>query len=142
MNTLTDSEVLKIYSYDPDSGSLYKNGEITGTIAGHGYLYTTSGIGNRWSVHRLAWFLHYKSWPTGVIDHINRNKLDNRISNLRDVSQTINLLNHGKPFSGIYKNRSKWRVRVGRKGEAGTYHCFGQALKARNDKLKEVINES
>ena len=41
--------------------------------------------------HRVAWALHYGSWPDGVIDHINGCTADNRIENLRDVSQAENV---------------------------------------------------
>ena len=47
----------------------------------------------RYYLHRLAWFYMYKKWPEGVIDHINRIKTDNRISNLRDVSGKGNAAN-------------------------------------------------
>jgi len=36
---------------------------------------------------RLAWFLYYGDWPKHTIDHINKNSLDHRIENLRDVTQ-------------------------------------------------------
>ena len=37
--------------------------------------------------HRIAWALHYGSYPNGQIDHINHIRNDNRIVNLRDVSR-------------------------------------------------------
>jgi hypothetical protein len=43
--------------------------------------------------HRLAWLYVYGSYPKNVIDHINRVRDDNRISNLRDVTYTQNALN-------------------------------------------------
>jgi outer membrane protein assembly factor BamB len=49
--------------------------------------------------HRVAWMLHYGSWPTSEIDHLNGERHDNRIANLRDVSKSINLQNQRKATS-------------------------------------------
>jgi hypothetical protein len=43
--------------------------------------------------HRLAWLLHYGEWPSGHIDHINGVRNDNRIANLRNVTNKINCQN-------------------------------------------------
>ena len=55
-------------------------------------------------VHQLVWFAHYGLYDTNkyVIDHINHIKTDNRIENLRLVSQSVNIINishkNGKQF--------------------------------------------
>ena len=43
--------------------------------------------------HRVAWALYYGDWPKCEIDHINGNRQDNRIDNLRDVSVSENQRN-------------------------------------------------
>ena len=95
-------ELKEILSYDPFDGvftwiSVSKfHSEKNGNVAGcenNGYHYVKIDS-IRYKAHRLAWFYTHKEWPYGVIDHINGDGLDNRICNLRDVSQTINAQNH------------------------------------------------
>lgn len=132
----SEKEALKgLYLYDPLTGDITLDGSRKGWVNKNGYTYISTPLGKKFLAHRLAWLLYYGDWPTGNIDHINRDRSDNRIENLRDVSQSVNLLNHGKPFSGIYKKRKSWVVKVGRKGHVGTYKCFGKALKARNERM-------
>lgn len=59
---------------------------------GIGYIKITIGR-KRFYAHRLAWYFVHKKWPKGTIDHINGNRSDNRIKNLRDVSHRQNCLN-------------------------------------------------
>lgn len=67
-------------------------GKPAGTMSKGGYL--RASIERRmYAVHRIAWKMHYGSDPSGVIDHIDGDKLNNRIANLRDVTQAENLYN-------------------------------------------------
>lgn len=53
--------------------------------------------------HRLAWFYVHGKWPKLYIDHINRNKSDNRICNLREATAAQNAQNShplGRGISG------------------------------------------
>jgi len=88
-------------SYDPESGHLYwaktmsgraKAGNLAGSKNGEGYIQVQ--VKKRaYLAHRVAWFLTHGNWPENDIDHINGDKTDNRIKNLRDVSKSMNQRN-------------------------------------------------
>jgi len=75
--------------------------------------------------HIVAWVCANGSFPVGVIDHINRDKWDNRYENLRDTTVLINNLNRdtqannksGAPGVDWCKKKWQWRarIRVGKK---------------------------
>lgn len=97
-----------------------------GTIGKSGYL-NANFNGKRHSVHRLAWVYYYGEPPVGVIDHINGIKTDNRIVNLRDVSQSHNCQNRkvaatNNLSSGLLgvtwsKKSCKWQAQIGINGK-------------------------
>ena len=98
---LLSAENLKeLLNYDPKTGSFhwrvsYGNavaGSPAGTERKSGY--AVIGLcGEKFRVHRLAWLYVHGCWPKGTIDHIDTDKSNNRISNLRDVSQSLNKQN-------------------------------------------------
>jgi hypothetical protein len=104
-----------------------------GMVGGHGCL-----------AHRVAWALHYGEWPDDQIDHINGVTDDNRISNLRVVTNQENQKNRtmsSNNTSGITgvvwdKFRRKWRARItvnGRKLGLGRFKTLEEAAAARKE---------
>lgn len=96
----TEAEVRQWLRYEPDTGKFFwvrspNKRKPVGSDAGSFYnLAVSITIGGRRALaHRLAWLLTYGKWPSAVIDHINGNPADNRIVNLRDVSQSVNMQN-------------------------------------------------
>lgn len=87
--------------------------------------------------------------PKGfVIDHINRNPLDNRKCNLRIVTQDINMANVSfisKNKSGhknIYKDKNKWRVLICTNyiiKNYGSHNTIDEAINARDRAFKRDI---
>lgn len=92
--------------------------------------------------HRLIWFFVHKRWPINDIDHINGNKQDDRLCNLREATRSQNMFNsklkrnNSSGRKGIVwdKRRLKWRVRmVVKQNEiyVGRFDSFNEALAAR-----------
>lgn len=78
------------------------NAKFAGAVAGStrhdGYI-NIPIEGNSFPAHRIAWALHYGAWPKHSIDHINGNRADNRIDNLREAMPWQNSHN-AKKMSG------------------------------------------
>lgn len=110
------------------------NAKHAGTEAGvatdtHGYKAITV-FNKRYLVHRLIWAIHYGVWPSGQIDHINGDRSDNRIENLRDVSQSQNQKNakrrsdnkSGVPGVSWHARYAKWQAAISNDGKR---KCLG-----------------
>lgn len=145
----------ELLSYDPDTGDLfwksYRNSQAierqkAGSINNYGYCVV--GIDNKvYQAHRVIWAMYYGQWPDDEIDHINRNRVDNRIANLRCVSGNINMKNKSKSkanssgHTGVYKTKEgRWmaRICVDRKLlNLGTYESIEEAVAVR----KRAVNK-
>ena len=93
-------------------------GDIAGCIGCRGY--KTTGIGGKaYLIHRIIWLWHHGYIPENDIDHIDCNKLNNHIENLREGSHRCNMRNRKqqKSFSGIKgiyqdKTKNKWTASI------------------------------
>lgn len=91
-----------ILRYDPETGQFtwlinstrMKRGSVAGTTSTRGYV-AIKIDGQLYKAHRLAWYFSTEVWPDSAleIDHINENKGDNRIINLRLVTRSENQKN-------------------------------------------------
>ena len=90
-----------------------------GDIAGNFDRYVLIMLdGKRYYAHRLAWLYVHGEWPEGEIDHINRNKHDNRIENLRLVTSAENKWNVGGAVGvSFYKRTGKWTAQMRTNGK-------------------------
>lgn len=101
---LTPETLRLLIHYDPETGIFrwarnrkggMKAGDVAGCVDDLGYIRMTVN-GKRVRGQQLAWFYVHGEWPTMDIDHINGNRQDNRIVNLRHVSRKLNLQNMKK----------------------------------------------
>jgi hypothetical protein len=130
--------------YDPETGVItwikprqkIQVNNIAGYIKPDGYLQIRFK-GKNYYAHRVAWYLHYGVWPTNHIDHINGITNDNRISNLRDVTRSKNLLNqkrHREKTVKYYtynKQSQLWKVQKRINGKKTFFGYFETEEKAR-----------
>jgi len=115
-----------------------KAGQEVGCDNGQGYLVVMCRY-KLYMVHRVIYFLETGSWPKGVVDHVNGNTLDNRIENLRDVSQGKNTRSYGPAhkdstsnYRGVhwFKRDSRWQAQIyckGKKHHLGYFDCEREA---------------
>lgn len=99
--TLDRGFLLQHLRYEPDTGHFFwlqkggaarKMGVPAGSVSSNGYVQICFKR-RFWSAHRLAWFIHYGTWPVDDLDHINRVRTDNRICNLRPATRSQNAAN-------------------------------------------------
>jgi hypothetical protein len=124
-------EVRQLFDYDADTGQLrwrvgQRAGGIVGTPNDKGRL-TVWAKGKQYYVHRLIWLWAYGEWPK-QLDHINLNRTDNRLANLRVCTASQSGANRRgwakSGFKGVRQNGKKWVAYVrenGVKRYLGTY---------------------
>lgn len=96
---LTVERAKELLDYSPETGLMTWKSSRMGASKGReaGSLekgYRRASIDRkRYPLHRVAWLIHYGTWPKEQIDHINGNRSDNRISNLREATHDENCEN-------------------------------------------------
>ncbi len=127
-NSLSWEFANSLLKYNEKTGSITwrkfkhisQKGKIAGGIYKNGYRCISIKT-KRYYAHRIAWLLKFKVMPTCQIDHINGNRLDNRIENLRDISIRQNSSNQqrhrdgklvGAHFDKHSRGPSKWKTRI------------------------------
>jgi hypothetical protein len=141
---LDQHELSRLLSYNENTGQFTwkvpvgraKSGDIASTKRASGY--TVIGIrGRLYRAHRLAWLAVYGVWPTYEIDHVDGDRQNNAISNLRDVPRSINAQNirkaRGKSgLLGVFErpDTGKFRATLGLNGKSITLGEFATAEEA------------
>lgn len=164
----TPEQLRQLLDYDPDTGALTWrvrtpdmfapnsrsadhrcsnwNSRFAGksafqSVRTNGYLYGTV-LDRCFQAHRVIWAMTKGKWPLHDIDHINHDRADNRIVNLREVTRSDNLRNislrsnNSSGVNGVYWNkaRSKWQAYIRHGGKArhlGLFKTLDEAKAAR-----------
>jgi hypothetical protein len=109
--------------------------------ANNGYL-KGSVLNRQMLAHRVIWALVHGEWPKDQIDHIDGDRSNNRIENLRDVPEFINRRNTARkqfttaPYNGVTKDKrtGKWVARIHYDGltrHVGVFEDLEEAISAR-----------
>ena len=146
---ITQQKIKKFFHYS--NGNLIwkiansnriKIGNIAGGISKRGYIVIRFHR-KIYYAHRLIWLYHYGYFPESYIDHVNKNKIDNNISNLREVSSRCNIRNASNNVSnksgvkGVFwsKHAQKWTSQIRDNDKTtkylGYYIDFHEAVLAR-----------
>jgi hypothetical protein len=171
--SFTQGYLLQRFRYDPDTGELWlrprdsnhwrdrawntrftKNpsGRLQKTARGKTYRVVTADAVQMFA-HRVIWCITYGEWPS-EIDHIDGDGLNNRLSNLREVTRTENSRNHrrsSKNTSGVtgvhwFKRTGQWRAEIKVSGigiSLGYYDdIFSAAAARKSAELKYGFHEN
>lgn len=158
---ITHSEAADRFSYDSDTGLISmkisigsrKTGDVVGSL--HHSKRLTVSIGRKqYQLARLAWLLHYGSYPEGLVDHINHDATDNRIENLREVTSKENSrnqsarINNKTGITGVHwcRKNKRWSATGYANGIRTTLGMFSTIFDAaacrRSNEISEGFHEN
>lgn len=161
---ITQKQIMEYLEYNPETGvftaakthgALWRKGKVVGHKNKSGYI-TITLLGKLRKAHRLAWIYVYgEDIDRYEIDHINGDKSDNRICNLRISSHQQNMFNMKKKSTnksgvkGVHfdKRCNKWRAQTSinkKRVHLGLFDAIESAEKAIREFMvanhKEFIN--
>ena len=122
MSDLNSTRLRELLSYNATTGAFARrnprDARPVGCVNTIGY-HQINVAGKLYYGHRLAWLYAYGEWPAGCIDHINGDRADNRIQNLRVVTRGQNAQNLRQaqathPYLGVslHKASQLWHARI------------------------------
>lgn len=139
---LNYDETTGIFTWKVRSSRQIRIGDVAGSVSKKDG-YTRIFIKRKsYLAHRLAFVMHFGFEPECEIDHINHNRSDNRLLNLRKASKTENMRNislqsnNTSGFMGVYWNKAskKWAAQIkvnGKNKRIGLFADKNEAIQAR-----------
>ena len=147
---ITQERVKELFNYNENTGDLtwkvslshrVRVGSLGGYLNSRGYRVVRVEHKN-YAYHRFIWLWWHGYMPENLIDHRDKDRSNNKIDNLREVSNSCNLQNTGNPItntSGVkgvcwVSERSKWFVALQYQGRAirgGYFKDFKEAVSMR-----------
>jgi len=136
-------EVEEHLSYSTDTGEFTwlkgpRRGKLAGSITLTGYS-EIKVLGHKVLAHRLAWFIVYGEWPKRLIDHIDRNRRNNAIANLREANHSQNywnttIANNGEPIKGytFLAKKGRYEAQIRANGSKFSLGLFDTPEEARS----------
>lgn len=119
---INQSILKEIIEYNPETGFMRnkRSNKPTGNSSDSSGYKMIGILGKVYRVHRIAWMLVHGDDMPDYIDHINGDKTDDRISNLRPATNSQNMCNTGKRadntsgYKGVcfHNQRKKWMARI------------------------------
>jgi hypothetical protein len=155
---LSHARLLEVLTYNKETGSFTWRVQIgrrvkVGSLAGkcaHGRYCTIQIDGYRYRAHRLAWFYVHGEWPKDQLDHRSRVRTDNRLSDLRPVTNSQNQMNVGlrrdntSGVKGVHWNNQfkRWRAVITKDRHVfslGLFKAFHEAVSARQQAEQKLF---
>jgi hypothetical protein len=162
---LTAEYVRSILDYNPETGvftwrwrsdaqtrwNTHYAEQVAGSKNSNGYIIIHIGD-RRYRAHRLAWLIATNAWPKNLIDHIDMDRSNNRLSNLREATHSQNKANRCKPshnksgYKGVSWSRTtnKWLAQIvvdGRPIPLGRFDDVEEAAMAYAKAAREIYGE-
>jgi hypothetical protein len=136
MTRLEKCELLKSkgYTYDPETGKIYGiRGKEVIRKCFYGYITLHNSVIGTLKGHHFAWYYVYNNVDFDELDHINKNKSDNRILNLRISNRSQQNQNTNAKGYTLYKPNNKWQAQIYHNGKQiylGRYNTEEEARDA------------